>query len=38
MYDQCIVLLGLLLRLVGLGYGSILDIAVWVRACSWLAH
>ena len=37
MYDQCIILLGLLLRLVGLGYGNITDIMVWVRVCSQLA-
>ncbi len=37
MYAQCIVILWLLVSLVQAGFGSIIDIGVWVRACSWLA-
>ncbi len=36
MYEQCIVLLGLLLRLLGMGYGSIIDIVQWVRVCTYV--
>lgn len=38
MFEQCMIVLGLLLRLFGLGGGSIIDIAEWARACTWLAH
>lgn len=34
MYVQCISLLGLMLRLVGLGYGNVTDIMQWARVCS----
>lgn len=34
MYEQCIAILWLLVRLVGLGYGSILDIGQWAQVCT----
>ncbi len=36
MYDRCIGLLTMLIKIVGLGWGSVVDIMEWVRYCSSL--
>lgn len=34
-YELCLVLLDLAVRLVGLGFGSIIDIVQWARICTY---
>lgn len=36
MYEQCITLLWLLVRLFGLGFGNMTDIAQWARVCTFV--
>ncbi len=36
MYEQCSVILWLLVSLVQAGFGSILDIMQWVRVCTFV--
>lgn len=36
-YDLCLVVLTLAVKLVGLGFGSIIDIMQWARVCTFVA-